>query len=285
MKKLISFSICMGLLFFLTSCVKTQTPNKSTISSIQATSISNSSVQTSSTTGSSASSTYKIENSYITITNTSAKYFIQTYIFTDESHKNSKVTIRFPELIGNNLDKVNGIIKDYVIGFAANCYGADYSGLSLDVDYHLTFNDDDWLSISFNGFGNVKTAAYPNDILQTMNINLKNGSMLKLSDIYTVNKDFAHIFRKEYVEQITSRFDLADDLAGQAVKTFLDQYDDQTLMGYLSDSCCYMTPNKLGISFDLPHAAGDHFETEIPYSALSQDLKMKTAPFNLVEIK
>ena len=268
----------MVLLFVLTSCAQVQTTNTPASSS----------TQTPSTTDSPKSSTYKMKNSYITITNTSAKYFIQTYTFTDKSHKDSSVAIRLPQLIGDNFDKVNEIIKDYVVGFAANCYSADYSNLSLDVDYHLTFNDDDWLSISFNGFGNVKTAAYPNRIFQTLNINLKNASIVKLSDIYNVNRDFTRIFREEFASQIRERLAVilgVSQFQVEPAAAHLDQYDDQTLMKYLGGSCCYMTHDKIGISFGLPHAAGDHFETEIPYSALSQDLKMKTAPFNLGEIK
>ena len=234
------------------------------------------------TPSSSAETTITTEMPFVTFTNTSAKYYIQSYTLTDTSHQGSTVIIRYPQLVSAGSDKVNGVIKTKATKIASDYYGSDYANLSLDVDYHLTFNNDDWLSISFNGSGNVKTAAHPNDILQTMNINLKDGYEIKLTDIYNVNADFVRVFRNEFSSQVKTRlavimgFSPADT---DSAASYLDQYDDQTLTKYLSNSYCYMTNDKIGISFEMPHAIGDHFETEIPYSDLLKDLKMKVAPF------
>jgi len=177
-------------------------------------------------------------------------------------------------------DAINKLIENYAIHFAENGYGKDYANLSLDVDYHITYNDDEWISISFNGFGNVKTAPHPNNILTTLNINLKNGSTLKLSDIYTIDKSFVQIYRKEFAKQMAYRFGVADTTANEAARNYLDQYDDKTLTGYLNDSYCYMTCDKIGISFETIFAMGNHFEPEIPYSDLLPYLKLHTAPFS-----
>jgi len=238
----------------------------------------------STTTDPSGGPAYKIDKSSPVITNTSARYYLQTYTLTDDTHENSQVSIRFPQLISSKSDGVNEVIRDYAASLAGQSggYPENYTNLTLTVDYHLTYNSDDWLSVSFNGSGNVAGTPYPNDIMRTLNLDLKDGSALQLGDIYEINEGFARVFRAEFAKQVVERTGaITGASSGQtnSIATYLDKYDDPALIRSLNDSPCYMTSDKIGISFELSHVFGDHFETEIPYSDLSANLKITAPPF------
>ena len=238
----------------------------------------------SATTDPSSGPTYTIDKSGPIITNTSARYYLQAYTLTDDTHENSHVTIRFPHLISSNSDGVNETVQNYATGFLASLggYPENYTNLTLTVDYNLTYNTNDWLSVSFNGYGDMVGAAHPSAILRTLNLNLKDGSAVQLGDIYDVNADFVRVFRAAFAAQVADRIGVITGAPSEQTNSmakYLDLWNDPALIGFLNDSPCYMTHDKIGISLDVPHISGDHFETEIPYSDLAGNLKLAVPPF------
>lgn len=190
---------------------------------------------------------------------------------TDTSHNNSSVSIRYPQLENKNFEKVNKIIKDAIIGYVGNVYGADYINLKLNLDYRISFQSGTLLSVIFEGMGNVSTSAHPNNLFYGIVIDLENASKLNLRDVYIVNNNLINLIKQN---------------VDTNVKSFLNNYyDDSELIKQLNnpnnevEMSFYLTENKLGLSITVPHAIGDHIESEINYSDLRKNLILRKLPF------
>lgn len=204
---------------------------------------------------------------------------MQTAVLQDTSHTNSRVILRFPQLVGVNLDKVNDRIQQACLHYATEIYGEGYTDLEMQVDYHLTFHSDEWVSITFHGYANIQSAPYPVSLIKTMNFHLQDGTRIKLGDIYTIDLSFVKRFRKAFTQQFKNTAKPEDSDTWQGIVnagtdaewcTYLKNADLSTENEIQS----YLTADKIGISVGVLHALGDHFEVEIPYSELVPYLKI-----------
>ena len=207
----------------------------------------------------------------------SVDYTIIEETFTDISHKNSSVKIKYPQLNSDKRDysKTNQLIKDTIHDFLNYDYGDNYTDLTLDVDYQITMKNDALISIVFDGLGNVITAAHPNNILFSVNIDLENSSKVRLQDIYTVDNEFVDTYKENFLQKTaTEKSSIIDNYSNDELFELLRESDDFTNGVY-----SYITDEKLVISFAVPHAIGDHIETEINYQEILSSLKTKDGLF------
>lgn len=203
-------------------------------------------------------------------------YFIKSNTFSNTSNHNN-IVFKYPTIKGEGFEKSNKLIENYIHTFLIEMYGPDYSDLELTMDFTISFQNDSFISILFKGWGNVKTAAHPNEWFLSLNINLKNGNRVKLSDLYSLNDDFMNIYFEAAKKQVPEQFSenkedwirIIDDIQKDYDLTNSKFKETDTNYGVQS----YFTPNGLGFSTQIPFAIGDHFETVIPYSSIEKHLK------------
>lgn len=194
---------------------------------------------------------------------TSVKTDTKTY--SDNSHKNSSVEIKYPQLQGESesFAAINKHIADTVKSFADAVYGDDYENLELKLDYKILYSEKDLLSVTFEGLGNVTSAAHPNNWFFALSYNLATGKQIRPIESVSVDSDFIKALR-EAVKSDSYK------------EEWLNGLDDDALYSLLKDSdvlfkgnYSFYTKDAFGISLEVPHALGDHIELLIPYSSLS----------------
>ena len=207
-------------------------------------------------------------------------------IFLDTSHENSKVEIKYPQIDDDNLEDINKLIKEFAEGIASERYGEDYINLNIKVStYEIAYYKNNLLSIVFEANGYVSTAAYPNNFLRSINIDLKNASIISLSDIYFIDDNFAEVvdnnFQEQFLPKKLKEWGINKDHA------LYDKYKEDlafvkpcNLQGTLLDeNRFYFSESELVICTGVEHAIGDHFEVDIEYSQLKSFLKTDIKPF------
>lgn len=207
-------------------------------------------------------------------------------IFTDTSHENSKVVVNYPQIKNDKQEKINKLIKEFAENIATETYGEDYINLSLDVsNYNIVYYKNNLLSIVFEAFGYVSTAAHPNSFFSSINIDLKTASIISFSDLYSINDEVIEIINNNFHEQFLPKkieewgIDEDDELY-ETYKNDLGFTRPNNLQNTIWDKKrFYFSENSIFISAGLPYAIGDHFEIEVEYTELRKFVKIDVEPF------
>lgn len=150
----------------------------------------------------------------------------------------------------------------------------------LTIKNMVKLNTTNLISIFYNADYNSKFSAHPTDLVYTTNIDKTNKVRLKLSDIIKLDKDFVKDFR----EWTFIPVEQGNEELNKAIKDYVDNISDEDLLmgfqtadnigsGNLWGIYSYFTPDRLGISLEVPNYIGDHIEFEREYSKLKDFLK------------
>ncbi|MDF2487156.1 MAG: hypothetical protein K0R46_3324 [Herbinix sp.] len=150
----------------------------------------------------------------------------------------------------------------------------------LQVLYDVKGNTGEWFSIFYQADYNSIYSAHPSNLVYTTNINKRENKRIHLADIVKLNDAFVKDFRSWTL--------IAPAEVPQEVREAIDDYighitEEELLLGFQaadhigSDNpwgiYSYLTEDKLGISLEVPHYAGDHVEFEQPLARLGMFLK------------
>ena len=160
------------------------------------------------------------------------------------------------------------MIKEYA---TSNSYVSDFleSGKSsesnsyIDFTCEVTLFDEDRFRMVMLGKFNVSAAAQPINIFRTLNIEPRNCSTVKFSDLYDVER-VAPAVDKCAKEQLSEPiYDYINSCGG--ISYFLNKIDssDENLCSSASREDSFI------ISFMIPHALGDHAEISVPVNVLT----------------
>ena len=194
-----------------------------------------------------------------------------SYSVTKQQYNNDEggnsIHIEYPLLYSEiySMTTSNDIIKNGIKQYVTDYYGADVHNLTLNLSYAVEFSEENLLSFSFRGLGNVKSAAHPNNLLFTINIGMPEQNRLKLGELYFLNADFLGIVKKNLLTQHPSSVNVFND---SELSALLLQADSPT-----GDCFSFFTKDSLVISIAAPHALGDYLETKIKYAHIQSYLK------------
>lgn len=190
-----------------------------------------------------------------------------------------KCDIKYPEVSGlsdtDKQEKINLILKEEALKVLKYYEGAE-GFLELDINYKVTLSSAKILSIQYSGLGDVDTAAHPNNLFYTTNIDVSTGSRLRLKDIIKIDKDFANKFLNGKFKALWP--EQSGQLKHLTKKIMLKRFNEADSLDDIgtekqSDVFSYFTDDSLGISISASHAIGDHAEFEIKYQELKDDIK------------
>lgn len=144
------------------------------------------------------------------------------------------------------------------------------SPISLSLEYRITYQREDLLSIVFEGLYNDRTAAHPIHLFFALNIEPQSGETVAFSDRYAIDDVLYDTF-VAYAER-----DITENAGGtwpEGWGTFSDTICDKdsflngmrTSLGF----SVFFTEEGVGISYPVPYALGDHMEVIIPYDVLT----------------
>lgn len=213
---------------------------------------------------------------------------IDCLYITEESSKNL-ISVQIPILTTNELE-VNEFIKNQVyieldrwlvlencdlkesetpiVNIGEKMYNGNYNDYYLNVESHISFQNEHIVSIVFNGDYNQRTAVHPNDVFFTINIDLKSVKRIGFSDVYLINDAMYNTFLR-YVNS---------DRIPQSELISLSVFEKVAFIEGLSlepstEFYSYFTPIGVGISYPVPFALGNHIEAEIPYTEINSAIK------------
>ncbi|WP_127529794.1 polysaccharide deacetylase family protein [Paenibacillus kobensis] len=210
------------------------------------------------------------------------------YNITEADYTSGNMSIKYPQITGlddaGRQNKINELIRNESLKVLHYYTDPGNQGipdnLDLDITYQIALKDANRLSIQYAGLGDVAGAAHPNNLFYTTNIDLANGTKLRLNDVVVIDE---HFIDKLWNGQFTvpehtaaSKSDIVDALKMWSKSELLQQFNhsdslDEIGTASQSDIFSYFTKDSVGISIPVSHALGDHAEFEIKYS----DLELK----------
>lgn len=202
------------------------------------------------------------------------------YYLTEETVANL-ISVQVPVITTANAQAVNACIKEQVynelqnwlpqgeynlkesaapiVNISARIDPSEYSSLYLHISSRISFEDKDFISLVFEGDYNAKSAAHPNDVFFSINVNIQKAERFVIADIYTVDDDLYAAFLQHLNSERISHSELLS-LKVFEKEDFLKGLAQEPDKGFYS----YLTPNHVGISYPVAYALGDHIEAEIP---------------------
>jgi hypothetical protein len=136
-------------------------------------------------------------------------------------------------------------------------------GSSLNVSYNVALAQDDLMSVAFEVGSYYQGAAHPNSYTEVLNYDLKNGRLLKLSDLFKPDAKFIQAIATYCIADLKKQSGdkgLTNEEIEKGAAASPKNYQSWTI-----------TRRGLGINFDSyqvgPYAAGPQFVL-VPYSAL-----------------
>jgi len=202
-----------------------------------------------------------------------------------------EISVQYPQLTGGsnpNLEKFNQAVRGSMLKKVAafkkemapqpdaepkpeNSMGSD-----LNISYKIELAQDDLVSVTFSVSSYYQGAAHPNSFSEVINYDLKNGKVLKLSDVFKPGVKYLQALSTYCVADLKKQ-SKAKGADGALDDTSINTGAAPTANNYHSWS---ITKQGLGINFDSyqvgPYAAGPQF-VKVPYSAI-KDLINPDAP-------
>ncbi|BBF42773.1 hypothetical protein lbkm_1457 [Lachnospiraceae bacterium KM106-2] len=168
----------------------------------------------------------KIEPSILESLSTSSQsYLIHDKQLKRKSHR-EKFDVHYPEFTKNG-DKLN-IVNSVVLGRVIEelPYENSDSKLDISLNYKVTMNKENFISIVFDGDYNAEGAAHPMNLSFTINYDVKNDMLLSLSDVYS-NDSFLELIHGAMKKQLDSNLvDAYDDLKVEEIEEQIyDKYE------------------------------------------------------------
>lgn len=201
--------------------------------------------------------------------------------------KNARInaTIHYPQIIllgdRDRQNRINEILKKDALK-VLNRPEDDDRLLTLPIDYQITWQSENLLSVQYRGLSRIEKGAYPMHLFYTTNINVAKGCKLRLPDMIIVNENFVVKFRDRKLKSLrTIQLDGEYIFAGRGlevkpVSDTIRSFDTADMVyeeGWFSTIYSYFTPDSLGISVGVSHAIGDHLEFEIKYQDIADNIK------------
>ena len=193
------------------------------------------------------------------------------YTIEDDQYNVKNVIIKHPKLKYSDENKTN-MISALVEsgGMLSTKYYDSQDKLNMNIKYKIKRKNKKIISVVFEGTGYVEGAAYANNHLYSVNVDLKNESLLKLSDFVDINEELAEKIKNGTVSD--EQKEAFNTLTSQDILNKLSVSDE--VDNFKSDqSYSYLTEDSLGIILPVEHALGDYIQVEIPLSEVQ--LKME----------
>jgi hypothetical protein len=203
----------------------------------------------------------------------------KNYDVTDEKYDDNRIKITYPQIInlnGNDKQKkINKMIKSEALLLVENCKD---EGAILEVNYKITLESKNILSLQFEAYENHKGAAHPLRELYTLNVNMNKCSKLKLKDLIIIDNNLVDKFRQYKVSEpdINQASVLAFDniLRDYSMEDLLNCFDGADSSYKTSPfTFSYLTKDALGISTEDTRGVGHHVEIELKYEDIKDNLK------------
>lgn len=207
--------------------------------------------------------------------NTTKNDSIDKYTLTSKAYTSNNITITYPQISNlsdtSKSDSINKLLENVALNLLKSYTQDEINSLTMEVNYKVTLQNEQYLSIVYSGLSNIEGAAYPTSLFYTVNIDLATGSIIPLSSFANINNINSKLKNPSSIKVLADTIELSD-----AQKAFLTNLNDSDLLSLLKDSdfklsdgtikppttgtYSYMTSEGIVVSLQVVHALGDHAE-------------------------
>ncbi|PPQ46456.1 hypothetical protein C5G87_22895 [Paenibacillus peoriae] len=224
----------------------------------------------------STSGEVRIDSEYSTASNTSEQ---QSYELIQEKYSEHGIMIKYPQITKlKDIVKqksLNQILKTEAVK-GLHEYVDSGTEAHVEIDYEIKRQSERFLSVQYTGVRYVKSAAYPNHIFYTTNLDMKQASKLRLRDLVKVEKPFIELIKSGKITAVQpEQQGLIGDFTKDDLIKLLANADvtKGSLAEVEMESFSYLTNDSLGMSVPMAHAVGDHAEYEIRFAQIPENIR------------
>lgn len=215
-----------------------------------------------------------------------------------EKNEGSRIFFNYPQLreAETQANEINKIIDEYVKeslqilegGFEGNLKDSpeiwkwdedEYMLRAMYVEYNITRNDLEYISITFEGDYHHKMTPHPSHCFYALTIDKINEKAIFIDDLYHIDDEFIKLFQRKVNEQaregLARRLQmLPEDIPDKIIEQILDTANgimiDDFTGGNVYSRNFFLVDEAVGLSIKVPYAIGDHFEIFVSYDELQQ---------------
>lgn len=199
------------------------------------------------------------------------------YKISKQSHINKEVMINYPEVTGmsdsEKQKKINGLIKQEAFSIVNRYSKEGLDKLSLKLNCEIKLEKPGILSIAYSGYH------FSDSIFFTTNIDMRNGSRIRIQDLVNINDDLAE--KLQSGNYFSTSPNLLQERKKPANEEWVKELGTADLPGFPQEAhgmYTYLTSSSLGVSFEVqvPYENQDKFDkvhVEVPYQDIASNLK------------
>ena len=164
--------------------------------------------------------------------------------------------LKYPEFKNiNNAKDANALVEEFVLKIS-NSYE------HLNMNYKIMYQNEDFISIYFEGETKSPDLAYPSKFKTTLNVNIGAGTPLRLSNLVSFDEEFINKFKEKLVSKCSEiGFEASTVFDLDNLSDLLNKSDNNN--NNLSDVQSYYDGKQLNVILSVPHALGDYIEIAI----------------------
>ena len=136
--------------------------------------------------------------------------------------------------------------------------------LLLDIDYQVTQQTGDILSIVYRGPGRIEDGMFATNTIETTTVDMRTGALMTLEDFVTIDEALVRRMKQAAVVWHPENADTDHERLMEFIR---NQLDDSFIMQGLKEEqpyfSFYVTPDSLWISVPVSHAGGDYAVVQI----------------------
>jgi hypothetical protein len=205
----------------------------------------------------------------------------EAYQVVRQTYADRAISISYPELSGmsdeEKQQRLNQLIRSEALSILADYEEGELDKLTVKLDYVIGRQTPGLFSVRFNGSRFLKGTAYPTDLMQSVNLDVRTGRKLRLPDVIRLDEQFVEAIkngRMNAVEGVTWKKLKLDDK--RLLKAFF-QADSAVSSENPAWVFSYFTKDGMGISFSVIHALGDHVQLELSMDELKSFIQPEIA--------
>jgi len=219
------------------------------------------------------------------------------YKVNKETYNEGSISISYPQIseLGDSSKEstVNQILKEEAIK-GVNYFNGKENVKVMQINYVIMLKHNDIISVKYTGVGMAKNSSEPINMIYSTNVNIKNGTKIRLKNMLSIDKNFLEIFRESSYKSLNPNKDYDwDDRNREAIEStpdgsLIEKLTNSDILDDIESKnpdhvFCYLKNNTITIAIKTEHDLGDVAEFEILTENIPKKMRINNDIWNIIE--